>query len=59
MRKLVVMALSAIVMTGCLYNNKQAVVGDTVNWYENDSALWADLATANQERLSWTGVDDH
>jgi hypothetical protein len=46
MRKLVVMALSAIVMTGCLYNNKQAVVGDTVNWYENDSALWADLATA-------------
>jgi hypothetical protein len=49
MRKLVVMALSAIVMTGCFYNNKQAVVGDTVNWYENDSALWADLATAIED----------
>ena len=48
-KKSAVTALLAIVVTGCWQGNKQTVVADDVSWYENDSALWKDLATAIED----------
>jgi len=48
-KKSAMTALLAIVVTGCWQGNKQTVVADDVNWYENDSALWKDLATAIED----------